>query len=84
MPPNNTHAFFIRFIHPFHSSVSFIRFILSTIMPLPQSFTVGLLQFAVSADLEKNVSDTVLRVEEAADKGAQVLCLPELLPTRRF
>jgi N-carbamoylputrescine amidase len=53
-------------------------------MPHPHSFSVGLLQFPISADLEHNVRQTVLRIEEAADKGAQVLCLPELFRSPYF
>jgi N-carbamoylputrescine amidase len=53
-------------------------------MAHPQTFTVGLLQFAVSANLDDNLQRTLLRVEEAADKGAQVLCLPELFRSPYF
>ncbi len=53
-------------------------------MATPRKFTVGLLQFSVSADVKKNVNKTVLRIEEAADKGAQVLCLPELFRSPYF
>jgi N-carbamoylputrescine amidase len=53
-------------------------------MAHPQTFTVGLLQFAVSDNLDDNVQKTILRIEEAADKGAQVLCLPELFRSPYF
>jgi len=53
-------------------------------MATPQTFTVGLLQCAVSPDLEANLRSTLLRIQEAADKGAQVLCLPELFRSPYF
>ena len=41
-------------------------------------FKVGLVQMSMSADPQPNVDKAAARVEEAARKGAQVVCLPEL------
>jgi N-carbamoylputrescine amidase len=50
----------------------------------PQSFRVGLVQMAMSADLQANLDKAAARVEEAAGKGAQVVCLPELFRSPYF
>jgi agmatine deiminase len=49
-----------------------------------QIVTVGLIQTAVSEDLAENLKKTARRVEEAAQKGAQIVCLQELYRTRYF
>ena len=46
--------------------------------------TVGLIQTAVSEDSAVNLKKTVERVEEAAEKGAQIVCLQELYRLRYF
>jgi N-carbamoylputrescine amidase len=53
-------------------------------MPGFTRFTVGLVQMKLSADPEENLSCAVARVEEAAHKGAQVICLPELFRSQYF
>jgi N-carbamoylputrescine amidase len=50
----------------------------------PRSFRVGLVQMAMSADPQANLDKAAARVEEAAGKGAQVVCLPELFRSRYF
>jgi len=50
----------------------------------PQSFRVGLVQMAMSADPQANLEKAAARVEEAARKGAQVVCLPELFRSPYF
>jgi len=47
-------------------------------------FTVGLVQMAMSADPQENEDRAVARVEEAARRGAEVVCLPELYRSRYF
>ena len=42
------------------------------------NFRVGLVQMAMSANLQENLEKAAARVEEAARRGAQVICLPEL------
>jgi len=47
-------------------------------------FPVGLVQMAVSGDPGENLEKGVDRVREAARRGAEVVCLPELFRTRYF
>ncbi|NYT01994.1 MAG: peptidyl-arginine deiminase [Methanosarcinales archaeon] len=46
--------------------------------------TIGLVQTAVSEDLEINLDRTLERVREAIDRGARIICLQELYRTRYF
>jgi N-carbamoylputrescine amidase len=50
----------------------------------PRRFKVGLVQMSMSADPDANLAKAVRRVEEAAGKGADVVCLPELFRTPYF
>src|SRR5437763_763813 len=50
----------------------------------PRPFTVGLVQMRCSADSEDNVRRACAALREAAGRGAQVACLPELFRTRYF
>jgi N-carbamoylputrescine amidase len=47
-------------------------------------FHVGLVQMAMSADPRANLDKAAQRVEEAARKGAEVVCLPELYRSLYF
>jgi N-carbamoylputrescine amidase len=47
-------------------------------------FTVGLVQAAVSSDLEANVADAIARIREAHARGANVICLQELFNAPYF
>ena len=51
---------------------------------MQKSFRVGLVQMAMSADPQENLDKAASRVEEAARKGAQVVCLPEMYRTPYF
>ncbi len=51
---------------------------------MSSNFRVGLVQMAMSAEPEENVDKAAARVEEAARKGAQVVCLPEMYRTTYF
>ncbi len=51
---------------------------------MAQSFKVGLIQMAMSPDPEDNLDRAASRVEEAAARGAEVVCLPELFRTPYF
>ncbi|MGH9602237.1 MAG: carbon-nitrogen hydrolase [Terriglobales bacterium] len=53
-------------------------------MSAPESFKVGLIQLSCGPDPEKNTVHALDRVREAAGKGAQVVCLPELFRTQYF
>jgi N-carbamoylputrescine amidase len=50
-------------------------------MATKQQFTVGLVQMAMSARPEDNVEKAVAKVREAAARGAEVVCLPEMYRT---
>jgi N-carbamoylputrescine amidase len=47
-------------------------------------FTLGLIQMAPGKDVQESVDKAVDRIEEAADKGAELVCLPELFATPYF
>jgi N-carbamoylputrescine amidase len=47
-------------------------------------FKVGLVQMSMSADPGANLEKAAARIEEAAGKGAQVVCLPELYRSPYF
>ena len=53
-------------------------------MAKQQKFNVGLIQMAVSSDPDDNLARGLGKIEEAARKGAQVICLPELFKSRYF
>src|SRR5207248_4240915 len=53
-------------------------------MPDSRNFRVGLVQMSMSADPQDNLDKAATRVEEAARKGAQVVCLPELYRSPYF
>lgn len=46
--------------------------------------TVAAIQSSVSADMNKNLKETAKMVEQAAQKGAQIICLQELYRTIYF
>jgi N-carbamoylputrescine amidase len=49
-----------------------------------RSFRVGLVQMAMSFNLDENLASAVDKVEEAAQRGAEVVCLPELFRSPYF
>jgi N-carbamoylputrescine amidase len=49
-----------------------------------EKFKVGLVQMSMSADPSENLEKAAARVEEAATKGAEVVCLPELFRSPYF
>ena len=53
-------------------------------MPTKQQFKVGLVQMSMSARPEENVEKAAARVREAAQLGAEVVCLPEMYRTPYF
>ncbi len=50
----------------------------------PEKFTVGLIQMAMTSDPDKNLQHAIDMVRDAASRGAQVVCLPELFQTQYF
>ncbi len=53
-------------------------------MNTENNLTIALVQMACGADSNENVSAAVAKVEEAARRGAKVVCLPELFRSRYF
>ena len=45
---------------------------------------IGLVQTSVSEDLDFNLNNSIERTREAANRGAQIICLQELYRTRYF
>jgi N-carbamoylputrescine amidase len=52
--------------------------------PLPSQVTLGLIQMRMSADPVDNFARALERIQDAAKRGAQVICLPELFQSRYF
>jgi len=50
----------------------------------PEKFNIGLIQMSATPDPEENLRRAMDRVREAAARGAQVVCLPELFQTQYF
>ncbi len=46
--------------------------------------TLGLIQMAMSREREENLSKALRMINEAASKGAKLVCLPELFSTKYF
>lgn len=46
--------------------------------------TIGLIQLSVSPDKNHTISRAIEKIRQAADEGAQIICLPELFSTRYF
>jgi N-carbamoylputrescine amidase len=53
-------------------------------MTTPSTVTLGLIQMRCSENPAENFARAVTRVREAAARGAQVICLPELFRTQYF
>ena len=51
---------------------------------LPDTVTLGLIQMRMTEDPEENLRRAMERVREAAGKGAQIICLPELFQSPYF
>ena len=51
---------------------------------MPDKFRVGLVQMSATPDPDKNLSRAIDRLHQAAAKGAQIVCLPELFQTQYF
>ena len=50
----------------------------------PEQFRVGLVQMSCGPEPEENLDKALQRVAEAAQRGANVVCLPELFQTQYF
>jgi N-carbamoylputrescine amidase len=49
-----------------------------------ESFKLGLVQMRCLAEPEKNVENAIARIRQAADRGANLVCLPELFRSQYF
>ena len=50
----------------------------------PSKFRVGLIQMSCTANPDDNMESAIAHIREAAKRGAQVICLPELFQTQYF
>jgi len=50
----------------------------------PMKYKVGLIQMKMSSDPDANLQHAIAKVAEAANAGAQVVCLPELFRSQYF
>jgi N-carbamoylputrescine amidase len=50
----------------------------------PEKFKVGLVQMSMTSDPDKNLLHAIERAGDAASRGAQIVCLPELFQTQYF
>jgi N-carbamoylputrescine amidase len=50
----------------------------------PEKFRVGLVQMSMTPDPDKNLQNALHQVRDAASRGAQIVCLPELFQTQYF
>ena len=53
-------------------------------MTAASKFTIALVQMRMGADPEANLSSAIEHIREAARRGAQIVCLPELFRTQYF
>src|SRR6202158_4202781 len=51
---------------------------------MPSAFTVGIIQEAVTNDVKNNVERAIVRIREAVERGAQIVCLQELFNAPYF
>ncbi|HWH57876.1 MAG TPA: carbon-nitrogen hydrolase [Terriglobales bacterium] len=51
---------------------------------MAEKFRVGLVQMSATPDPDKNLQRAIERLHQAAAKGAQIVCLPELFRTQYF
>jgi N-carbamoylputrescine amidase len=53
-------------------------------MPIAQPFRVGLVQTSCSLDPPENLEIAIVKIREAAGRGAQIICLEELFRSQYF
>src|SRR5256885_17089574 len=51
---------------------------------MAEKFTVGLIQMSCSLDPRENFAKAEARIQEAAKRGAQIICLQELFRSQYF
>ncbi len=50
----------------------------------PQKFNVGLIQMSTTSDPDRNLQHAIDKIHQASERGAQIVCLPELFQTQYF
>ena len=53
-------------------------------MATPSKFSIALVQMSATNDPDENLKKAATMVEQAASKGARVICLPELFRSQYF
>ena len=53
-------------------------------MTKPRKYSVGLVQMSMGPDPEANFATAIGHIREAARRGANIVCLPELFRTQYF
>jgi len=53
-------------------------------MPVAQPFRTGLVQNSCSLSAQENLDKAVVKIREAAERGAQIICLEELFRSQYF
>ncbi len=51
---------------------------------MSKTFTLGLVQMRCSTDSDENMTRALAQIKEAGERGAQIICLPELFLTPYF
>ena len=54
------------------------------VSPSPRSVTIGLIQNHNTADIAGNLARALVKIDEAASQGAQIICLQEIFQTLYF
>ena len=49
-----------------------------------RNFHIGIVQMSCTSEPEENLERAIAHVREAAGKGAEIICLPELFQTQYF
>ena len=57
---------------------------ISPVAARDSKFTIGLVQMTCGTDAEKNLQKAVLKIREAAARGAEIVCLQELFRSQYF
>ena len=45
---------------------------------------IGLIQIRISNNIEKNIKNSIIKIKQAAKKGAKIICVPELFLSNYF
>ena len=45
---------------------------------------IGLIQLRITNNIEKNIKNSIIKIKQAAKKGAKIICVPELFLSNYF